>query len=680
MIGRRRDRLVASLAVAPLLLGLAAGRAPAQPPSSDAPSAGDDSTDTRPVNSPAPSPEELAENVQALAVHALQTRLASASALDAQARGNDAAAEYRAALAMQPNFVALAAQSGSLNARRDALQEQIFKAQKAHDFETVDSLATTLVSLDRLLTRVRQLLDLQPAFADAHANLARLLVQEGAPSEGLAQYAQAIQLRPALAGTLRAGVARAHLAEADRRARLSDPGAAAEYQEAARLAPESGQAQFGLGSALLAKGRAAEAQAALTEAIRLRPNDAQAALMLGMALYQGGRREEAHAQWRRYAQGRDAAAADQARAMMARYPVAATPAPGEPAESAEIRRYREQVRDYPYEAYAHNNLGLALYHQKRRDEALTEVQEALRLDPKSLEARNNLGMMLRDGGQDDQAELQYKRALKLDSDNAAVHNNLGIVYFNRQQWKAAEGEFRKALEVEHADSYAHHNLANALFQQGRLAEAARECGKALRYDPAFGPAYAVRGLIEDRQGRADAGAADLLRAASLAPDKVQAALDLAEELRQVPDHALAADQYARLLRDLPDSAGARDALGGLLLSAERPAEAAAQFRAALRVGAGRAASSDSDGWRPAASRLHLAVALLRLDRNGEAAGEAREAVRLDPRLAPAFNALGTALYRVGRRREARQQWQAALTLCDPEAAHNAAGLLREFPE
>ncbi len=54
------------------------------------------------------------------------------------------------------------------------------------------------------------------------------------------------------------------------------------------------------------------------------------------------------------------------------------------------------------------------------------------------------------------------------------------------------------------------------------------------------------------------------------------------------------------------------------------------------------------------------------------------ALHLNPRHAAARVALGTTLYLAGDHAGARAQWQAALTLGDPQQASEAAGLLREY--
>ena len=622
----------------------------------------------------APTSDEQVRKTQEITLGDLLTRMDAAATLMGRGQTREAIAAYLPILHAEPNFSALADQKSVLLTQTDALQKQIFQQQRQISLQSAsdtDAMATQKIALEGQLAAVQKLLDLQAPFAEAHANLAHLLVESGAAAAGLAQYEAAIRLRPALKNTLRPALLHAHLTEADRLAALGRPEAAAEYREAINLDPANASAHAGLGNLLLALGKPEEALPELQEAARRDPANAEAALTLGLALYRSGQQEPARRQWRRLAGSQDERTAAEAQGMLDRYRLtpAASGAPMLSVQDLEVQRCREQVRNYPNEASTHNNLALALYHAKQKAEAFQEVQTALHLDPDSLEAHTNLGMLLRDDKQGDGAVEEYKRALKIDSENGAIHNDLGVVYFDRQQWKLAEYEFRKALALDHSDPYAHHNLANTLLQEGRLAESIRECGKTLEYDPKFFAAYGTRGLIEDKEGEAASGLADLKLTVHSDPDPAQALLNLEDPLRQFAGHRLAALQFREILRGYPQTAEGEAALGRLLLADGQDEEAAAEFRIVLGLQSG-----------DASSHFLLARALLRQGQVPEAIAEAREALRLEPRSGDAMNTLGLALYQSGQKPEGRAEWDAAAKSDDKDAARNAAGLLSEFPQ
>ena len=82
---------------------------------------------------------------------------------------------------------------------------------------------------------------------------------------------------------------------------LADAGrtseAIAQYEEALRLKPDDAEAHYNLGSALAKTGRTSEAIAQFEEALRLTPAFAEAHYNLGMALAKTGRTSEAIAQF-----------------------------------------------------------------------------------------------------------------------------------------------------------------------------------------------------------------------------------------------------------------------------------------------------------------------------------------------------------------------------------------------
>ena len=626
-------------------------------------------------SSAAQTPGEQARKKQEQIVSAVLAQFNAADSLMHRGQTKAAIAAYLPLLQTEPDFAALNEQGSSLKRDLDAIQESIFRLQGQDPIQataSVDALTTQRIALEGQQHAVQKLLQLQPAFAEAHANLAHLLLESGAAAESLRHYRDAIRLRPSLAASLRPAMLRAHLIEADRLAKLGHPEAAAEYKAALKLDPANASAHFGLGSLYLGLNKSKDAQPELQEAVRLDPALSDAALMLGLAEYRSGQGEEARQQWRRLADSADPRVSEEAHGMLDRYllaPLSPNPAPVLSPSQIEVQQAREAVRNYPKEAYAHNNLALALFHDRQKDEAITEVQTALKLNPDFLDAHNTLGMLLADKSQNDTAIEEYKRALKLDSDNGPIHNNLGVIYFSRQQWKPAEYEFRKALEGEHSAPYAHHNLAQTLLQEGRLKDSLQECGKTLQYDPKFFGAYATRGLVEDKLGQEAQGYADLKLAVQAAGDPSQALLDLADPLRQFAGRKTAVRQFQDLLRLYPPTAAGEEALGRLHLAAGQDQDAAAEFKASVQL----------DPKRPTV-HLMLSRALLRLGQPADAAAEASETLKLEPKSAEALNTLGSALYQLGQTEEGRAQWQAALKLDNKEAARNAAAFLSEFPE
>lgn len=182
------------------------------------------------------------------------------AALQALGRQEEAAAAYRDAVRIKPDFARARYNLGN------ALQ--------------------ALGRLDEAVSAYRRCLELQPAFAQAQVNLGSALEALGRPEDAGDAYRAALKIDPA--------VAQAHL---NLGGVLEDQGrldqAVAAYRRAVELQPGFAEAHYNLGGALRALGHLGDSVAAYGRAIALRPNLAQAHSNLGYVLQELGRVDEA---------------------------------------------------------------------------------------------------------------------------------------------------------------------------------------------------------------------------------------------------------------------------------------------------------------------------------------------------------------------------------------------------
>jgi protein O-mannosyl-transferase len=75
---------------------------------------------------------------------------------------------------------------------------------------------------------------------------------------------------------------------------------------------------------------------------------------------------------------------------------------------------------------SHTNLGVALFHQGKIEEAIAHYAEALRIKSDRVETHNCLGVALAFQGRYQEAITHFKEALRIKPDDAAAHNNLGL--------------------------------------------------------------------------------------------------------------------------------------------------------------------------------------------------------------------------------------------------------------
>jgi Flp pilus assembly protein TadD len=111
-------------------------------------------------------------------------------------------------------------------------------------------------------------------------------------------------------------------------------------------------------------------------------------------------------------------------------------------DPVQAERYaREAIALMGEDAWAHNELGIALCKQQKFSECLAELREAERLDP----------------------------------ENAFRHTQLGTTLWNTGKCSDAVHEFQQATKLDPSNSYTHIRLLTLLLQLGRKDDAQTEC-------------------------------------------------------------------------------------------------------------------------------------------------------------------------------------------------------------
>ena len=200
------------------------------------------------------------------------------------------------------------------------------------------------------------------------------LIQDENPEGALADYAEAIRLKPdyAEAYNNRGAVK-------DKLGRYDD--ALADYAEAIRLKPDHANPYFNLGTAKAKLGRYDDALADYAEAIRLKPDHDGAFYNRGIAKAKLGRYEDA------------------------------------------LADYAEAIRLKPDHDGAYNNRGAVKDALGRYNDALADYDEAIRLKPDLAEAYGNRGNAKNALGLKDEARKDFETTLEL----ARNANNAGVV-------------------------------------------------------------------------------------------------------------------------------------------------------------------------------------------------------------------------------------------------------------
>jgi tetratricopeptide (TPR) repeat protein len=122
-------------------------------------------------------------------------------------------------------------------------------------------------------------------------------------------------------------------------------------------------------------------------------------------------------------------------------------------------------------AEAHSNLGTILLRQGHAREAVSQFEQALRIDPDYNEALINLGSTLLQMGQVQEAIARYEQAVRTHPGSPEAYNNLGVALARLGRVQEAIQNWRQALRINPDYADAHRNLEIALGQTGNPKEA-----------------------------------------------------------------------------------------------------------------------------------------------------------------------------------------------------------------
>jgi tetratricopeptide (TPR) repeat protein len=132
---------------------------------------------------------------------------------------------------------------------------------------------------------------------------------------------------------------------------------------------------------------------------------------------------------------------------------------------------------------AHYNLGFELEKRGYQIGAITNYQEALRVDPGNIRAHNNLGNIFSKTGKTNEALVQYQEAMKLNPKEPLVYVNLGTLLVRMGRLEEGISQYNQAIQLDPDDSRPHYSMGIVLLHQGRDADAVDHFRKAMQLNP-----------------------------------------------------------------------------------------------------------------------------------------------------------------------------------------------------
>ena len=181
---------------------------------------------------------------------------------------------------------------------------------------------------------------------------------------------------------------------------------------------------------------------------------------------------------------------------------------------------------------ADNNLAVVLEARGEFDEAMSRLQEAIRLKPYDVPAIFNLGNVYYATVQYDEAISEYRDALRLDPNNPDIHLNLGNAFFKKKQFDDAIAQYQEVVRLDPGNALAHNNLGEMLAKKGQTDDAISQYLEAIGLKPDYAQAYNNLGYLLQNVGRIQDAIGQYQQALRINPDYALARnnLDKAEKM------------------------------------------------------------------------------------------------------------------------------------------------------
>jgi tetratricopeptide (TPR) repeat protein len=255
---------------------------------------------------------------------------------------------------------------------------------------------------------------------------------------------------------------------------------------------------------------------------------------------------------------------------------------------------RETIARLPESGRAHYVLARLLQRKGEQVEALKAFQACLVFNP--LVGLNgiyqSMGAIAAARQNFDVAIDAYSKRVDSHPNDSAAHQDLGDTYARLSRSDEALAEFAVALTIDPNRAPAYASLAQLHLRQGQHDEAVNAANRALALDASQPQTHYALGTALMRLGKADEGEKELKEFERL---QQKAAADRARDLElgrirreaqlssSSGEHEKAASLLRRALELVPDDPIASLNLGMALMLAGKPAEAIAQYTAAVTL-------------------------------------------------------------------------------------------------
>ena len=229
---------------------------------------------------------------------------------------------------------------------------------------------------------------------------------------------------------------------------------------------------------------------------------------------------------------------------------------------AESGLKRAAQRD-PKSAMPHYYLGRIYETRNQIAEAERAYRNALQINFEHVAARYRLGLSLKNRGRADEAMSELEQAIRLSPLDADIQAALSGMFFNQyaQTFETITAQLREAIRANPDDPMAFYELGNAYNELDRIDEATEYYHRALERDSTLADAHFKLGLIMHRKGDHEKAVDHLQKAAAHNTQFTRVYFRLGSILYLIERYNAAIEAFANAIDAEPNYAMPRYHLG-----------------------------------------------------------------------------------------------------------------------
>jgi tetratricopeptide (TPR) repeat protein len=220
-------------------------------------------------------------------------------------------------------------------------------------------------------------------------------------------------------------------------------------------------------------------------------------------------------------------------------------------------------------ARKHYELGVEYHKQDQADQAIKELQEAIKIDPNYAKAHYELGVLYNEKEDQKNAVSELLQAIKIDPDYAEAHFLLGGIYQLLRGYDQALKEYEEVLRIDPGFPRIHTAIGNLYYERG-----IRTWAKAIKLNWSYLLPDTLKEISYKDKDELNKAIENYINAIQSDTTNVEAYSKLYQAY-----YTLAQDEYQKAIEINPADTGAQLQLGLTLLERGYPNKAAVQCEA-----------------------------------------------------------------------------------------------------